>query len=841
MRAVGGDGVQRGWGEPLGVLVEQVDADAKLRDLLKQRGERARRCAVVDLDLVEEDVELASPVWRDVGASLGGVEDVVDDEVGDQPVARRPRAGTDEHDLALVHRAPHVIGAQRVAEQRSRWRRDAQAVDQVGDRRDGLGRQPWEALLEELPGRRRHVRQDRRAPLVVGEQGGDLEDRRRELGWEALGEVAQRLAGLGGQVQRSGVRLIPAQRRRERVDQCVDLVLDLAGGAAGGGEEVPAGLARVVGEVDLDDAVAQPLAGEVGLDLVQRVLVRVEEEAAVAGAGEVDELADRGLGLAEPRPARHVGEERVRQRDADDAVARLVGRLAEREQVPLAGERRQSRRWRADDPARAQHVRSRALDGRRFEQPGDLRGSHDPPPRRPEQAGREPAVEPASPARQVGAEERHAGDAQARHAEVVVAGERIEGGQQPGKPLLRDPGRRRGDADQDLQLEHRLGRTELADERAEIGAALHQLRRGRTAPARLRTEEVGERTAAVSLHRHDLTVGLAEQPLASASPPARCDRQQVDADRRVLSVAGSDSLDRPRDRGERIGVEAGVAQRLAAPARQHQLRPRDLHPRRRLGVDRVGVVNLDLAIGRRQHAPPRPRRQLDPVPQPLRLVGVEPHPHRTRALLQQVAQRVPRPAQTGRERHDRIVGRVERIGRDQHQPRPERQRAASEHETGDRDEHSEGHQSRDEGDGRGAAREAAQRSEPVRQRRNDVHDHDRSDDQEQQRRVVTIIRTTHENDPLSGIDASAPAPAGNAGRASGRGPRARRFKPTATPAATPTAAPTATPTPPQGSPRRLLASRRRETESRVGRKGPIPNRGLNPESGPLTAGPIASK
>ncbi len=76
---------------------------------------------------------------------------------------------------------------------------------------------------------------------------------------------------------------------------------------------------------------------------------------------------------------------------------------------------------------------------------------------------------------------------------MVLPGEGVEGGQQPGELRLRPAGHRGGDPDQDLHLEKRLGGPELSVERLAPDPLLDELGRRRAAPAAIAAaEEIGE-------------------------------------------------------------------------------------------------------------------------------------------------------------------------------------------------------------------------------------------------------------------------------------------------------------------------------------------------------------
>jgi hypothetical protein len=181
----------------------------------QRRLHRARR-AVIALDLVEEADEGTALVRREVGARLGGVQQVVDQEVRDEPVAC-PAPPGQASTIRPASIASERGSPARLAENAGGLRRGAQAVDQVGHRRDRVVGQAWEALGEEALRRPRRVRERSRAPRLVGEQRRDLEDRRRELGRERAGEVRERARRLSRDGQRARVALVPAERRGERV------------------------------------------------------------------------------------------------------------------------------------------------------------------------------------------------------------------------------------------------------------------------------------------------------------------------------------------------------------------------------------------------------------------------------------------------------------------------------------------------------------------------------------------------------------------------------------------------------------------------------------------------
>ena len=191
MRAVGRERVQRLRVQPLGVLVESDRPQAELGALLQQRGEVARGGAVVGLDLVEEDPEGPARArararrgpWRRAAGRRGAGWRAAGR--GCRPSrGRRGRSARGPSPRAPGRcsgsgRAGRVIGG-----------RGAQAVDQVGQRRDRLFGEQREAVEPEALRGRRQERQDRVAPALVGEQGRELEDRRRQLGRQDLGDLA---------------------------------------------------------------------------------------------------------------------------------------------------------------------------------------------------------------------------------------------------------------------------------------------------------------------------------------------------------------------------------------------------------------------------------------------------------------------------------------------------------------------------------------------------------------------------------------------------------------------------------------------------------------------------
>ena len=116
MRAVGRQRVQGRRAEPLGVLVQQHRPQAELGALLQQRGEVARGRTVIALHLIEEDPERFAPLGRQVGAPASGVQQVEEEQVGDQPIAGAAGTRAGEDDLAPVHRLADPVGALALAE-----------------------------------------------------------------------------------------------------------------------------------------------------------------------------------------------------------------------------------------------------------------------------------------------------------------------------------------------------------------------------------------------------------------------------------------------------------------------------------------------------------------------------------------------------------------------------------------------------------------------------------------------------------------------------------------------------------------------------------------------------
>ena len=161
VRAVGGDRVAGRGAQPLGVLVEEQRPHPELRDLLQQRRERSRGGAVIYLHLVEPDVELAAPLGRHVGPRLraraGRRRRRSWRSAGRGRSPSRGRRGR-----SAPGPSPRGCHSSRAGCRAGRrWRRGPQPVDQVGDRRDRLGRQPREAFVEEPAHRRRDVREHR--------------------------------------------------------------------------------------------------------------------------------------------------------------------------------------------------------------------------------------------------------------------------------------------------------------------------------------------------------------------------------------------------------------------------------------------------------------------------------------------------------------------------------------------------------------------------------------------------------------------------------------------------------------------------------------------------------
>ncbi len=118
------------------------------------------------------------------------------------------------------------------------------------------------------------------------------------------------------------------------------------------GEQVPPALAvrpSPGGQVELDDPIRH--VSEVRADPVEGVLVGIEEEAAVAAAGQMNELVDGILGLAVPGSAAEVGEEGVLQVHAHGSLPLGGADLAQRQDVGLEREARQALGGRRDNPS----------------------------------------------------------------------------------------------------------------------------------------------------------------------------------------------------------------------------------------------------------------------------------------------------------------------------------------------------------------------------------------------------------------------------------------------------------------------------------------------------------
>ena len=234
---------------------------------------------------------------------------------------------------------------------------------------------------------------------LVGQQGRDLEDRRRQLRRQRPAAIAASArGGLGGQVDRPGrcARPIPAPRRRRRRSPRPAPRAAASRRPARRGSSRAGCRAAARAEVDLAPSAAASLGSvEVGPDPLQGIAVGVEEEAAVAAADEVDELRDRRLGLAVARAAGDVGEEGVGGADPDDPLAALAGDPAERDQVgPALLEARAASGGGGEQRPGAQDVLARrsgrsAASGSRPARAAVRIVS----PRRPEKAGGEAAVE----------------------------------------------------------------------------------------------------------------------------------------------------------------------------------------------------------------------------------------------------------------------------------------------------------------------------------------------------------------------------------------------------------------------------------------------------------------
>jgi hypothetical protein len=296
---------------------------------------------------------------------------------------------------------------------------------------------------------------------------------------------------------------------------------------------------------------------------------------------------------------------------------------------------------------------------------------------------------------------------------VVLPGEGVEAGQNAGELGLRPTGDGRGDPDQDLHLKQRLVGPELPGQRLAPHPLLHQLgRRGAAATAIASAQEVGQ---LVSWRRRRPPVASApKQPPPQAPALPRSDRQEIDADRRAVAAGRIDSVDRAGEARERIGIEAGGSQRLAARPCKDQLSADDL-PRLGLGWGLGGGAKLDALVGghRRAQSAPRPLGHLDAVAELPGGVGVEPQPDRARRGVEQAANRSPRPAEAGGEADDGLGGGIEGIGGDREDRHAVIESPASDNEP--RDEHRKGEhqQSPGEADGSGVSREPPERYQPL--------------------------------------------------------------------------------------------------------------------------------
>jgi len=682
VRAVGGDRVQRLLGEPLGVLVEQERPHAVLRGLLEQRREVARGGAVVGLDLVEEDPERSAVLGSEVGAALGGVQQVEDEQVGDEAVAGSARARTGEHDQPTVHRLAHPVARLALAEQGGDRRRGPQPVDQVGDRGDRLLGEPRKAIEPEALGGAREEGQRGAAPLLVGEQRRQLEDGRRELGRQDAGDRREGLGGLGREVDRAGVSLVPAKRRGERVDHRLDPVLGRAGLSRCELEDVPGWLAlgrAAAREVDLDHPLAQSGLCEVVLDPLDGVLVGIEEETAVARANEVQELGDGELGLAVAGAPGAVAEEGVGDLNADEALARVRGDATQWDQLGLTREGRERwRRW--GERTRAHDVVGAAAHVRRLQEPRHLARRDEAAAGGVEEAAPHPVLEPPAPPGQVGAEEREAGDRAAGDAQPVAVGELLEGREQG---FERDPdpgGICRLAADEDLQLEERTRVLQLRVERPGLGAPLGEIDRlGPSIP--LATEPV-ERAGAVGVK----PARLAQQPPAQAAALEARRREQVDADERALPLSGAKRPERSGEGLQGVGVEREPCKRFDARPGQHQLGA-DHRPIARFLLtitnDPGGIAQLHSLVGAHGAAQQlaRATRDLDQVGEPPVGIGFEPDANGAGALVEPAADTPAQPRELGGEAKDRLGGGIELIGWDNGHADPRAESPAGDHQT----------------------------------------------------------------------------------------------------------------------------------------------------------------
>ena len=375
-------------------------------------------------------------------------------------------------------------------------------------------------------------------------------------------------AALGGEVQRARVALIPAQRRRQRVNERIDPSGRLDRGAVGQAEEVPARLVVggvAIGEVDLHHPFADAGVGEVGLDLGDRVGVRIEEQAAVAGAGQRDELADRRLGLAIARPTRHVGKERVGHLHPDRAPAGARLHPAQRDHPRLAACTR---------AARAAAPGSTPCDRATFSawqwtvgglsSPWTSRGETTSLRRaanRPE-ARRRSKRAPAP--RQVLAQESEAAEAQPASPQVVGRAQARPAPPAPSAssraPAADRPPRTRR---RELELQQRMLRGELAIQRLGVVTALDRL------PTLIRPRRGSPASAAASPWPRRSPSRRRRTRRASPAASGRTSRTSRACSPRSRVEAG----DRRRHALEQVGLQAGLGQRLTRRARQHQPGP----------------------------------------------------------------------------------------------------------------------------------------------------------------------------------------------------------------------------------------------------------------------------
>ena len=160
--------------------------------------------------------------------------------------------------------------------------------------------------------------------------------------------------------------------------------------------------------------------------------------------------------------------------------------------------------------------------------------------------------------------------------------------------------------------------------------------------------------------------------------------------------------DHPREALQRIGAQRKIGQRLAARPRQPKLRPHDLDtatapPRRAGGLAGSGpaLCTRSKHTERRADRGQRPLGHAERVAHPTLLVGVEQHAHRARSRIKPAADETTDTRELSGAPQHRIKARVERVGGEDHEPRPGGKRAATSHHAS-RDHHRHQQRQRDQ-------------------------------------------------------------------------------------------------------------------------------------------------